>query len=194
MNGCPRSAITFRGDPVSDVLSLSAVAAAALQPTFTFLYGRLDALLNRAEGRGTAELTAADLPPTLVGTVASPLVADKQRLREHTAQLRMARTVLARYQQDPTLVVPGDLMLTEVLGQLRAALEEIYSHRFTFTGENRERSAPLVKQRIENVTGNVTGMQAGEAITGGTVDQEFKTVNGGATVIGMSAPIIGSEA
>ncbi|MEV7357317.1 hypothetical protein [Kitasatospora sp. NPDC091276] len=180
---------------MSDVLSLSAVAAAALQPTFTFLYGRVDALLNRNEGRDTTdELTTSDLPSTLEGTVALPLVVDEQRLREHAAQLRMARTVLARYQQDPALVVPDDTVLTDVLGQLRMALEEIYSHRFTFTGENRERSAPFVVQRIDNVTGNVTGMRADEAIVTGTVEQELKTVNSGATVIGMSAPVIGGEA
>ncbi|WP_328912059.1 MULTISPECIES: hypothetical protein [unclassified Streptomyces] len=171
------------------------MAAAAFQPTFTFLYGRLDALLNRHEGRdATDELTESDLPPTLVGTVALPLVADDQRLREYAAQLRMARTVLTRYQQDPTLVVPSDSILTDVLGQLRAALEEIYSHRFTFTGENRERSAPLVVQRIDNVTGKVTGMRADEAIVTGTVEQDFKTVTSGSTVIGMSAPVIGGDA
>ena len=180
---------------MSDVLSLSAVAAAALQPTFTFLYGRLDALLSRHEGRdATDELAASDLPPTLVGTVALPLVADDQRLREHAAQLLMARTVLTRYQQDPNLVVPGDSILTYVLGQLRAALEEIYSHRFTFTGENREGSAPLVVQRIDNVAGDVTGMRADEVIVTGTVEQNFKTVSSGSTVIGMSAPVIGGDA
>lgn len=180
---------------MSDVFSLSAVTAAAFQPTFTFLYGRLDALLSRHEGRdATLELTASDLPPTLVGTVSLPLVADDQRVREYSAQLRMARTVLTRYQQDPTLVVPSDSILTDVLGQLRAALEEIYSHRFTFTGENRERSAPLVVQRIDDVTGIVTGMRADEVIVTGTVEQDFKTVSSGSTVIGMSAPVIGGDA
>ncbi|PZT72372.1 MULTISPECIES: hypothetical protein [unclassified Streptomyces] len=180
---------------MSDVLSLSAVAAAALQPTFTFLYGRLEALLNRHEGRDvTDELTTSELPSTLVGTVALPLVANGQRLDEHASQLRMARTVLTRYQHDPALVVPDDSMLTDVLGQLRVVLEEIYSHRFTFIGESRERSGPLVVQRIDNVSGNVTGMQAGAAIFTGKVDQEFKTVSSGSTVIGMSAPVIGGEA
>ncbi|MFD0036102.1 hypothetical protein ACFVIZ_00455 [Streptomyces anulatus] len=180
---------------MSDVFSLSAVAAVALQPTFTFLYGRLNALLNRHEARGaTDELTTSDLPSTLVGTVALPLVANEQRLAEHAAQLRMARTVLTRYQQEPALVVPDDTMLADVLGQVRLALEEIYSHRFTFTGEGRERSGPLVVQRIDNVAGNVIGMQAGEAIVTGKVDQEFKTVSSGSTVIGMSAPVIGGEA
>ncbi|MEU4117745.1 hypothetical protein AB0F71_25020 [Kitasatospora sp. NPDC028055] len=180
---------------MSDILGLSAVAAAALPPTFTFLYQRLEALLNRHDGRQEAnDLSTADLPPTLVGTVSLPLVADEQRLRDRVGELRLARTVLARYQQDPTLVVPGDSALTDVLGQLRSAIEEIYSHRFTFTGENREGSAPLVVQRIDQVDSDVTGMQAGEAIVTGTVIQDFKNVSNGSTVIGMSAPVIGGGA
>ncbi|WP_188268522.1 MULTISPECIES: hypothetical protein [unclassified Streptomyces] len=180
---------------MSDTLSLSAAAAAALQPTFTFLYGRLDALLNRHEGRdATDELTTSNLPSALVGTVTLPLVANKQRLDEYAAQLRMARSVLTRYQQNPSLVVLDDSMLLDVLGQLRVTLEEIYSHRFTFAGESRERSGPLVVQRIDTVAGNVTGMQAGGAIVTGKVDQEFKTVSSGSTVIGMSAFTIGDKA
>ncbi|MBD0709399.1 hypothetical protein BU197_13730 [Streptomyces sp. CBMA291] len=183
------------GDQMSDTLSLSAAAAAALQPTFTFLYGRLDALLNRHEGRdATDELTTSNLPSALVGTVTLPLVANKQRLDEYAAQLRMARSVLTRYQQNPSLVVLDDSMLLDVLGQLRVTLEEIYSHRFTFAGESRERSGPLVVQRIDTVAGNVTGMQAGGAIVTGKVDQEFKTVSSGSTVIGMSAFTIGDKA
>ncbi|MFD8478251.1 hypothetical protein [Kitasatospora sp. NPDC059673] len=180
---------------MSDVLSLAAVAATALQPTFTFLYGRVEALLDRHGGRGAAvELTASDLPLTLVGTVALPLTVNDQCLHERAGQLRMARTVLARYQQNPALVVPDDEVLTEVLGQLRAALEEIYSHRFTFTGEQRPHSAPVVMQRIDDLAGDLTGMHASRAIVAGAVEQDVKTVGRGSTVIGMSAPVIGGGA
>lgn len=167
------------------------VAGAVLPATFTFLYRRADVLLERLAGRGAAagELTPQDVPDELVGTLTLPLEVNEEALRARAAELEVERFALARYQEDPTLVNPDDQALMGLLGRLREALEDVYGQRFTFRGEQREQSGPLVSLRITGgIGGIVKGMVAQETIRGGaTVDAEIDEVRAGGTFVGMQA-------
>jgi hypothetical protein len=178
---------------VPDLASLSAVAQSAFPATFAFLYQQLDRLLARHRDRtGTGEeLTAAQVPAALVGSLSLPLVADPGRLEARLAELEAYHFALARYQQDPVLVTASDTTLVAMAGRLRDALEEVHGQRFTFAGEERPRSGPFVVVRHKEVGGELIGMQASQAIRGdASVDIGVDVVHPGGRVVGMTAPVI----
>lgn len=168
-----------------DVNALSAVLGAGLPATFTFLYQRLENLLDRRAAPETT-LTA---PVPLRGELTLPLAADHQQLAEQQGELELLRDALASYHRGAARIDPGDAALLRLLGRLRGTLEDVYGQRLTFQGEeNRQPSGPFVRQKIGTVRGEVTAMHADESISGhAETDQDIATVEKGAKVTGMRA-------
>ncbi len=184
-----------------DAADLSMITGSALPAAFTFLFNQLDSLLARRRGRrgeaadAPAELTADAVPGELVGSISLPLQTDDDRLEARAGELDTYLRVMRVYVQDPSRIAAADEGLMAVLGQVRSALEEIYGQRFTFTGEERPRSGPLVIGRFKEVSGDLVGMEASEAIRGDTsVEHDVGTIQPGGKVIGMSAPYIEGDA
>ncbi len=98
---------------------------------------------------------------------------------------------LSPYALDQADVSVGDAELASAAGQLRDLLEAVYGQRFTFRGERREHTGSLVsvRQRVDEVAGDVVGADAG--VSGGAlaVDQEVTTVREGGSVTGFSGRI-----
>jgi hypothetical protein len=185
-----------------EAADLTMITGSALPAAFTFLFNQLDSLLTRRRARrGTqaaeapAELTAEDVPRELVGTVSLPLQTDKDRLEARASELDTYLHVMRVYAEAPSRITASDEGLMAVLGQVRSALEEIHGQRFTFIGEQRPRSGPSVVGRYKEVSGELVGMEASEAIRGDTsVEHDVGTIQPGGKVIGMSAPYIEGDA
>jgi hypothetical protein len=171
-----------------DVTALSALIGAGLPATFTFLYQRLEHLLDR---RGVPD-PQPEIPPTLHGALQLPLTADSQQLVLRQADLQQLRDALSPYIRGTAPVDATDEPLLRTLGRLREALEGVYGQHLTFTGEQRPASGPFVRQNIDTVRGDVTGMEAEDSTTGPTeVIQDVKTVEADGRVVGMRANRIG---
>ncbi|MFG2651207.1 hypothetical protein [Streptomyces sp. NPDC048436] len=169
---------------MSDLSALSAVLGAGLPATFTFLYQRVENLLDR---RGAPEKELATSTP-LRGDLALPLTAGEQELAARQADLEMLRDGLDSYQHDPARIDAGDLALLRMLGRLRGTLEEIYGQRLTFVGEeDRQPSGPYARQKIGTVHGEATAIDA-ETISGQVEsDQDITTIEKGGKVTGIRA-------
>ncbi|MFE0256453.1 hypothetical protein [Streptomyces sp. NPDC059010] len=175
---------------MSDFSALSALLGAGLPATFTFLYQRLENLLDR---RGAPESELAS-PVPLRGELALPLTVDEEQLAVHQGELELLRDALGAYRRGATPVEVGNAELLRMLGRLRGRLEDLYGQRLTFQGEeDRQPSGPFSRQKIHTVQGHVTGMHADDTISGyAETDQDITTVAEGATVTGMRARSIGS--
>ncbi|MFF5931611.1 hypothetical protein [Streptomyces hydrogenans] len=159
-----------------------AVLSAALPATLTFAYHRLERLLSSRRAEPEQDLT---VPDALTGTLALPLTPDTTQLEARQDELVLLRDVLEGYADGTTPVDLGDERLVRNLGKLRAALEDIYGQRLTFQGEDRPSSGPFVRQRLQTLSGEATGMEA-DSITGtASVDQEVENVAAGAKLTGM---------
>ncbi|MEV0254696.1 hypothetical protein AB0H82_10595 [Streptomyces sp. NPDC050732] len=170
-----------------DFASLSAVIGAGLTPTLAFLYQRLEQLLDRG---GAPEPDPA-VPAELTGTLALPLQADAARLAQHERDLASLRDGLNVYYRGDAPVAATDDALLRTLGRARSLLEDIYSQRLTFAGEQRPASGPFVRQDTERVQGEQIGMDADEIEGNASVEQKTHTVERGSTNIGMRARRIG---
>ncbi len=168
------------------------VASSALPATFTFLYQRLDAALSRRRSGRTAEPEVEpDVPAQLVGELELPLRVDSDRLEARLAALEALALGMAHYQRDPAQLTAEDPLLMQTLGRVREALEDIYGQRFTFQGERRAQSGPLSEQLYDTVAGEVTGMEAQDAILGSATSTiRARHVQPGGKIVGMKAPVI----
>jgi hypothetical protein len=175
---------------MSDFSALSALLGAGLPATFTFLYQRLENLLDR---RGAPEADLP-LPVPLRGELALPLTVGEEQLAAHQGELELLRDALGAYQRGAAPVDADNPELLRMLGRLRGRLEDLYGQRLTFQGEeDRQPSGPFSRQKIHTVRGHVTGMHADDTISGhAETDQDITTVAEGATVTGMRARSIGS--
>ncbi|WP_031184159.1 hypothetical protein [Streptomyces seoulensis] len=177
---------------MSDAMDLSMIAGSALPATFTFLYQRLDDVLSRWRSNRTTEpLRTPEVPAELVGDLQLPLRIDSQRLADRLPVLEVLALATAPYVGAPERISAGDEVLMQTLGRVREALEDIHGQRFTFRGETRERSGPFSEQHYDTVAGEVTGMEAQEAIRGSVTSTiRAKEVKAGGKVVGMRAPVI----
>ncbi|SES50058.1 hypothetical protein SAMN04487983_11061 [Streptomyces sp. yr375] len=103
---------------MSDFSALSALLGAGLPATFTFLYQRLENLLDR---RGTPETELA-APVPLRGELALPLTVDEEQLAVHQGELELLRDALGAYHRGATPVEVGNAELLRMLGRLRGRL------------------------------------------------------------------------
>jgi hypothetical protein len=166
---------------MTDFGALSTVLGAGLPATFTFLYQRLDNLINR---RGAPE---TDLDgQALRGELSLPLTADEAALHHRRGDLDRLRDLLHVYRQHPQTVDIADAGLLRLLGELRGHLEEIYQQRLTFAGEeSREPSGSTAWQKSETVRGKVTGIDTDTADPNLQSVQDFTTVEETGDVVGI---------
>ncbi|WP_438488372.1 hypothetical protein [Streptomyces sp. S186] len=172
---------------MTDFSALSAVIGAGLTPTMTFLYQRLERLLDR----GDAPESDPEIPAELTGTLSFPLQVNSDQLAARRQELERLRGELSVYHRGSAPIDLTDAPLMQALGRLRCILEEIYGQRLTFVGEERQESGPFVHQRAEHVAGQQTGMDADEITGAASVLQEIGTVEQGGVSIGMRARRIG---
>ncbi|MFE6691331.1 hypothetical protein ACFVFQ_33285 [Streptomyces sp. NPDC057743] len=172
---------------MTDFSALSAVIGAGLTPTMTFLYQRLERLLDR----GAASEPDPEIPAELTGTLTLPLQVDVGQLAARRQELEQLRSELSVYHRGSARIDLTDAPLLQALGRLRGNLEEIYGQRLTFVGEERQESGPFVRQHTDRVAGQQTGMHADEITGEASVIQEIGTVEQGGVNIGMRARRIG---
>ncbi|MFE6633520.1 hypothetical protein [Streptomyces tendae] len=184
--------VAFRGEAMNDAADLSLIAGSALPAAFTFLFQRLQTALERRRSARTEQPEhAPDVPTELVGSLQLPLRIDEDELADHAPVLEALALGLRRYDRDPHLVTAHDADLMQALGKVREGLEHVYGQRFTFQGETRQSSGPLSVQHYDTVTGEVIGMEAGQAILGAATSTiRAGSVEAGGRVVGMKAPII----
>ncbi|MEU8975631.1 hypothetical protein AB0D11_41625 [Streptomyces monashensis] len=175
-----------------EAADLSMIAGSALPAAFTFLFQRLDAALERwRSGRTTEPESEPAVPAELVGGLRLPLRIDTDQLGGRVAVLEALALAMTQYERDPRLINASDTVLMQTLGRVREALEDVYGQRFTFQGETREQSGPTSDHEYESVGGEVTVVQASEAIRGPVLSKiRAKRVEPGGKVIGMTAPVI----
>ncbi|MBB0228218.1 hypothetical protein [Streptomyces calidiresistens] len=126
-----------------------------------------------------------------MGDLELPLRIDSDRLASRLPVLEVLALAMAPYTRAPERITAEDAELMQMLGRVREALEDIYGQRFTFQGETRERSGPISEQHYETVAGEVTGLEAEEAIRGSATSViRAKHVEASGKVVGMRAPVI----
>jgi hypothetical protein len=172
---------------VVDPLSFPALAGAALNQAFNFLFGRLASLLDK-RGRGEQREDEIDSPPVLLEELTS--LAPRDDLVERALpQLRELMGVLSTYDRNPDQLDVDDRELRSALGQLRTLLEQIYDRPLTFDGEG-SRSEIHAEMKAKTVSGEMVGIDA-KRVRRGTVDVDVEQVSQGSSVIGIRADEIG---
>ncbi|NML54806.1 hypothetical protein HHL19_18610 [Streptomyces sp. R302] len=173
-------------------IDISAVMGSALPATLTFLYQRLEAVLERRRSGRVAEPEAdPQIPAELVGDLEMPLRINPDHLASRLPELEVLALAMVPYTRAPEQITAEDARLIEMLGRARAALEDVYGQRFTFRGEPREQSGPFSELFFDTVAGEVAGMEAQEAIRGSATSKiRAKSVEAGGKVVGMRAPVI----
>jgi hypothetical protein len=169
-----------------DSLDFGAALAATISPTFTFLYGRLTALLDRGKRDTTTESApeAIDTPGVLEGQL-EPLVVDEAALSERWHDLQMLAARLGSYERNPERINAEDGDLIAGLNSLRLILEEIYKQRLTFRGESREKSGTKISQKADKVTGSVIGKYGIASEDNLEVQQSANEIGPGGSMIGV---------
>ncbi|MFB6753574.1 hypothetical protein ACFCX6_21950 [Streptomyces sp. NPDC056353] len=105
--------------------------------------------------------------------------------------LEILALAMARYDRHPELITADDAELMQTLIRAREALEDIYGQRFTFQGESRDSAALTSEHDYDIVAGEVTAMEAAEAIQGSAATRiRARRVEAGAKVVGMKARVI----
>ncbi|GHJ39465.1 hypothetical protein [Streptomyces sp. TS71-3] len=171
-----------------DLSALSTVLGAGLPATFTFLYQRLENLLDR-HGQPETVLPASDV---LRGELSLPLTADPEELAERLENLETLRDVLDGYRHAPEHISVDDVRLLRMLGRVRGTLEEIYGQRLTFVGEEgRAPSGPSARQKIGTLRGKVTAVDSDFVAGPVETSQDAVTVEKGGEMTGIRARYIG---
>lgn len=150
---------------MADPLTLSVLGGAVLTQGITFIYGQAGELLRKRRERrekGTIEpdqLASAEVP-VLEGAPA-PLVADLDVLERVGDEIADLRRALSDYVDGIKPVTAADRELMAMTDALRGLLEAVYGQRFTFRGEDRESSGPVVSGSInvEAVLGKATAVR-----------------------------------
>jgi hypothetical protein len=162
-----------------------AVVSSALPAVAAFIMARVDRLLGASGGQPEEDVT---VPEALLGQLQLPLQPDQDRLRLSREHLALLREILTAQDGSPDA---SPLRLARHLAQARGLLEGIYGQHITFAGEDRPVSGPFVRQKITTLSGEATGMEADEITQSAHVDQDVKTVEAGAKLIGMKARRVG---
>ncbi|UED83199.1 hypothetical protein [Streptomyces profundus] len=171
-----------------DLSALSAVLGAGLPATYTFLFQRLENLLDR---RGQPE-TVLPTSDVLRGELRLPLTADPEELAERLENLETLRDVLEGYRHTPERISVEDERLLRMLGRARGTLEEIYGQRLTFVGEeDRQPSGTSVRQKIGTLRGRATAIDADVVAGAVETSQDAVTVEEGGELTGIRTRYMG---
>ncbi|AEN08003.1 hypothetical protein GTW44_16680 [Streptomyces sp. SID8360] len=164
-----------------------ALITASLPAALTFVFQRVERLLS---SRGVEPEADIAVPDALTGTLQLPLQPDHALLDQRRHELEMLRDALADYSHGD-VPVPASPALLRNWARLRDALEDIYSQRLTFAGEDRPASGPFVHQKADVLTGEATGMDADDITGNARVVQDVGRVERDAKMTGMKARRIG---
>lgn len=188
-----------------DPLSLSALGAVALTEGIKFLYGQASEVLKRWRERKDAaskdpsaqvspvQPVVIALPPIFEGQLSSPQIHFDavERLEE---QIRALRKDLLEYADGTETVDVNDQALLKRTDALRTVLEAVYQQRFTFKGEQRPPSGPVVEGSIDvdEVAGYAAAVrvhQVSEGYVKGTAKSKHVVERG--EIIGVDIDSIG---
>lgn len=179
-----------------DPVLISTLGAVAFTESVKFLYGQAADLLRARRERRRAN--SSDTKIEVAISDSAPLDANPGRLTADLATLERVHSELAEVGMELAPFAVGDAEISaqpteveELATQLRSLLEEVYSARLTFQGEDRVRTGVelTANMRIGKLRGSATGIEA-ERISGNSSlvsDQEIDEVTGGGTAIGIKA-------
>jgi hypothetical protein len=148
-------------------LTLAAVGGTVLAEGVKFLYAQATELIrywrarrDAKEGVTVIEPTASPPANLLAGRLA-PLAVDHAALGRLESEIRDLRRRLLDYIEGSEPITPDDESLLLHTDGLRRLLEAVYQQRFTFKGEQRESSGPLIHGRVDvdEVAGNVAAVR-----------------------------------
>ncbi|WP_406467930.1 hypothetical protein OH738_09935 [Streptomyces hirsutus] len=170
---------------MTDQFTLATVTATALPQIFGFLFGRLEAALDRRAEPREEEASC----PALVEPPAPFSLRSETLTEERLDRLTGALHELAVYQRNPNLIQVDDEALVRTLSQVRDDLEVVYGQRFTFVGERRPTAGVRVVQRIDEVEqGAVARGARAQRVTERAavdIDQFTRVVRSGGEVTGL---------
>jgi hypothetical protein len=171
---------------VSDPLGFPALAGSALTQAFGFLYGRLAVLLDRRSAARDSPAFTANFQSSSIIDKSAALRVNEDALLHWGVQLEALAETLGVYHDHPELVHGQDERLRRNLGRLREALEAIYGQRLVFEGEEPQAHGVRIDQRVDEIAGEVIGIDAGEIASEAQVDvvQTSGTVKEGAKLLG----------
>ena len=135
---------------MGDELSLATVATSAMPHIFTFLFGRLGAVLDRRSGNNTDISTESETYPILVEP-APLLIHDEELTEQRIRRLEAVARELAVYRRNPALIRLDDEHLLQAMSELRDDLEAIYGQPLSFVGERRSAPGVRVRQTVDEV-------------------------------------------
>jgi hypothetical protein len=188
---------------MADPLTLAVLGGVAATEGIKFLYGQASELLKVWRDRRRASAAGEPLQTIQVPIIdnsildASPVTdaADATVIEHAARELVQLTGALSLYAQGVIDVDVTDVELNEYVRRLRSLLEAAYGQRFTFRGEERERtgSRVTVTQVLGDVRGAVTGVEAGEVGKGMDliVDQDAQDIAPDGSLTGVRAQRIG---
>jgi hypothetical protein len=173
---------------LDDPLSLAALGGSALTQAFGFVFGQLEAVLERKRADKDPRIIedepiTLEQPLILAGRLA-PLTIDQASLHEHAAELLLLRNLLANYCERNELNA-ADKALIQMLSRAREILEDVYGQSISFQGEDHPRTGTRIQQRIKDAHGKTVGLEVREFSQGeARVSQVIDTVHKGGEIIG----------
>jgi hypothetical protein len=185
-------------------LSLSAVGASVLTEGIKFLYGQGTELLKvwrqrreRAE-RGEPSQSHEEVPvPRTAALDGTPTVSevDGPMLDREALTLVQLTGILSLYVEELVEVDSGNEELVRQADSLRGLLEALYGERFTFLGEQRERTGTRVdiKQVLGTVHGDVIALDAKRVDPGSDIDVQQSVQEAHGDVLGARINVIGGQ-
>lgn len=140
---------------------------------FTFLFGRLGAVLDRRSGNDTDTSTC----PVLVEPEAPLLIHNEEMTEGRIRRLEAVARELAVYRRNPALIRVDDEHLLQSMSELRDDLEAIYGQRLSFTGERRSAPGVRVRQSVDEVEadGVARAVRVGRMTAEASADIEQRT-------------------
>lgn len=158
-----------------------AVVSSILPTVATFVMQRVERLLSSSASEPEDDVDAPS--GTLAGRLRLPLQPDEDRLQARRGELELLQDLLTDLTHGDAAAASPSLL--RHLARARDILEDVYSQRITFAGEDRPASGPFVRQKVSTLSGEATGIDADEIAQGSHVDQEVGTVDAGAKLTGM---------
>lgn len=162
---------------MGDQLSLATVATSAIPQIFTFLFGRLGAVLDRRGKNDTDASVDSTASPVLAEPSAPLHIRDEEMTEERIRRLEAVARELAVYHRNPALIRVDDEHLLNTMSELRDDLETIYGQSLSFVGERRSTPGVRVRQSVDEVEadGVARAVKVGRVTAEASADIEQRT-------------------
>ncbi|MET7696408.1 hypothetical protein [Streptomyces sp. NPDC005485] len=156
---------------------------------FTFLFGRLGAVLDRRSGNVTTAAPEPTTCPVLVEPEAHLVIHDKELTEQRIRRLEAVARELAVYHRNPALIRLDDEHLLQAMSELRDDLEAIYGQPLSFMGERRSMPGVTVRQSVDEIEadGVARAVRAGRvtAEVSADIEQRAKVIRRGGEVTAL---------